>query len=636
LSADDLDDKYLTRAAILLSFLAHAYWRHGVDRAFQVRLNSIGADLPPCIFEPWQTVNRRLGRGNKPYQSFYDIFFNNFKILNPTVDNCYDLKDITIENLDVLVPIFNNDAERVFFMSFVEMHALGSPIIGMICDIEEKLEKKDKNVNQDLIKFFDDISAILKACLRTLLKISPIAASKTYCDPILWSKTIAIFSVAPSGALQGGTSGAFSPLTMVLDALLNRQNYESEYGQYVLSEKAKLLPDTMLDFIMATSEIKIADYIMQLEKTDPGAYETLKDSYNNLIEIYAGSDGFLGKHTSKVFNYLGISTMVGRNQSTSGDERFVHQNTWVDVCSGLKIARLERKDQDLIEGEVTNQFPKPDISELNVPDITRMELAEHHTREDCWIAVNGFVYDVSDFLAKHPGGDTIMLAYAGRDVSQHFNTITSHLKPSIPKLMLKMLVGKYENTKSDNKGIETWMEFVNRLLFIRSITAAQYHHMVDKKLEILFAGHTHTHFIHEHVGAIIDALPFKEKIGALEGEAWETLCHTEFITSQDLRGSFSDTQLVHFAYVAQLFEKESLSLVDEMIEFILERIESGQELDENTSKTCLSITLRWLKSHLKTIKIIERQEVSLFGHSLMDYIPEEDNLIEFPQRKASK
>jgi hypothetical protein len=124
---------------------------------------------------------------------------------------------------------------------------------------------------------------------------------------------------------------------------------------------------------------------------------------------------------------------------------------------------------------------------------------------------------------------------------------------------------------------------------------------------------------------IVDTLPFNKEIGTLEGDAWETLCHTEFVTTQDLRGSFSESQIVHFAYVAQLFETESLSLVDDLIEFILERINSQGDIGVQTARTCISIIHRWLKSHLKTIKVIERQELSLFGHSLMEHVTRGEN-----------
>lgn len=624
ISTDELSDADLPRASTQLSLLAHAYWRHGVDRAFKVRISSVDSSLPDCIAVPWQEVNQRLGRGDTPYQGFYDLFINNYKVRGSQPGEPVQLADLKVENMDLLVPAFNNEAERVFFMSFVEMHAVASPLVGKICEIERKIEEDDENLADSLIADFKVIEDILRACLKTLNKINPIPGSKTFCDPILWSKTIAIFSVAPTGATQGGTSGAFSPMTLLLDALLNRRNFSSEYGKYIINEKAKLLPKPILDFVYATSEIRLADFIIQQEKTHPERYEKLKEAYNQLIEVYAGPEGLLGRHTSKVFNYLGVSTMVGRNQSTSGDERFVHQHTWVDVCAELKIARLERKDQPLVVVEGRSRFPAPDTAGRQLPMIDRTELALHHTREDCWVVINDYVYDITDFLNKHPGGDTIMIAYAGRDVSEHFNTIVAHQKPATAKLMDRMLIGKYECTKSIEDMYVPWMEFVDRLLFIRSITAAQFHHVVDKKLEILFAGHTHTHFIHEHIVAIVNALPHRESIGSLEGDAWEMLCRTEFITTQDLRGKFSDSQLVHFSYVALLFEKESLSLMDNLIEYILERIDSHDVMDEGISQTCLSIILRWLKSHQKTINVIARQEVSLFGHSLMDYVPERE------------
>lgn len=34
------------------------------------------------------------------------------------------------------------------------------------------------------------------------------------------------------------------------------------------------------------------------------------------------------------------------------------------------------------------------------------QVAEHKTPEDCWIVVDNQVWDVTDFLDKHPGGAT--------------------------------------------------------------------------------------------------------------------------------------------------------------------------------------------------------------------------------------
>jgi cytochrome b involved in lipid metabolism len=44
------------------------------------------------------------------------------------------------------------------------------------------------------------------------------------------------------------------------------------------------------------------------------------------------------------------------------------------------------------------------------------EVALHNKADDCWIIVDGKVYDVSTYVLDHPGGDSI-LANAGGDSS---------------------------------------------------------------------------------------------------------------------------------------------------------------------------------------------------------------------------
>lgn len=46
------------------------------------------------------------------------------------------------------------------------------------------------------------------------------------------------------------------------------------------------------------------------------------------------------------------------------------------------------------------------------------DVAKHHTEGDCWVAINGKVYDVTTFLNDHPGGKKSILLYAGQDASE--------------------------------------------------------------------------------------------------------------------------------------------------------------------------------------------------------------------------
>ena len=50
---------------------------------------------------------------------------------------------------------------------------------------------------------------------------------------------------------------------------------------------------------------------------------------------------------------------------------------------------------------------------------TREEVSLHHTAEDCWLIINGRVYNVTSWIDEHPGGDEIGLG-AGRDASMLF------------------------------------------------------------------------------------------------------------------------------------------------------------------------------------------------------------------------
>lgn len=56
------------------------------------------------------------------------------------------------------------------------------------------------------------------------------------------------------------------------------------------------------------------------------------------------------------------------------------------------------------------------------PGISTAELAQHNQLEDAWISIAGEVYDVTPFLDDHPGGRLLLLAFAGRDATEPFET----------------------------------------------------------------------------------------------------------------------------------------------------------------------------------------------------------------------
>lgn len=63
------------------------------------------------------------------------------------------------------------------------------------------------------------------------------------------------------------------------------------------------------------------------------------------------------------------------------------------------------------------------------------EVAKHNTKDDCWVILHGKAYDLTEFLPKHPGGQAIILKYAGQDASKAFDPI--HPPDIVNKMLSK-------------------------------------------------------------------------------------------------------------------------------------------------------------------------------------------------------
>ncbi|KAL1565728.1 cytochrome b5-like [Salvia divinorum] len=54
---------------------------------------------------------------------------------------------------------------------------------------------------------------------------------------------------------------------------------------------------------------------------------------------------------------------------------------------------------------------------------TLAEVSEHSTNKDCWLLIEGKVYDVTKFLDDHPGGDEVLLQSTGKDATDDFEDV---------------------------------------------------------------------------------------------------------------------------------------------------------------------------------------------------------------------
>ncbi|XP_003258336.2 cytochrome b5 reductase 4 isoform X1 [Nomascus leucogenys] len=73
-------------------------------------------------------------------------------------------------------------------------------------------------------------------------------------------------------------------------------------------------------------------------------------------------------------------------------------------------------------------------------EVTEEELKKHNKKDDCWICIRGFVYNVSPYMEYHPGGEDELMRAAGSDGTELFDQI--HRWVNYESMLKECLVGR--------------------------------------------------------------------------------------------------------------------------------------------------------------------------------------------------
>lgn len=68
-------------------------------------------------------------------------------------------------------------------------------------------------------------------------------------------------------------------------------------------------------------------------------------------------------------------------------------------------------------GSTVSSVPAPTGQRV----ISSAEIANHDSHTSCWSTINGYVYDLTSWIPKHPGGEEVILQLCGTDGSTKFN-----------------------------------------------------------------------------------------------------------------------------------------------------------------------------------------------------------------------
>jgi succinate dehydrogenase/fumarate reductase flavoprotein subunit len=73
--------------------------------------------------------------------------------------------------------------------------------------------------------------------------------------------------------------------------------------------------------------------------------------------------------------------------------------------------------------ESGNELAKSKSSDAETRQVSVGDLAQHNTPEDCWVAIHGVVYDLTEFAEEHPAGPDSIHNLAGKDGTEAFATV---------------------------------------------------------------------------------------------------------------------------------------------------------------------------------------------------------------------
>ena len=319
-TADDLPEQYVCRAITLISHLAHAYY---MGDALNGQKSC--STLPDSLEKPWQALSQRLKRPRVGMTGFESVLYN-WKLRDNTLLNPYFL-----ENMDLLIPFYGNQEERMFNLSFLQVSITSSTLLPLCIEAQDAVVNKDEEaLKNSLIAMIPQVNQLTQA----LLKLEPMTNSCNYLNPVIWAKTAPNVSACMRES-EAGLSGGSSPFIHLLDIFLGRAGYSTEMGRQEI-ERRFWMPRGHIDFLNAINSVSVRDFISQSKNG------TLIDLFNQLHETYSGKTGFLGIHRRKIYTYMELGFKAGRMQTNAGSQRDTEIPPWEIVDEDLEEGRKER------------------------------------------------------------------------------------------------------------------------------------------------------------------------------------------------------------------------------------------------------------------------------------------------------
>jgi ferredoxin-NADP reductase len=310
-----LEERYLSRAAIVISSLLHSY---------VYELRTLGQDtsttqLPENLIAAWDYVSSQLGRP-QTVRMIADDMLNNIRRLPglPT---------------RLSTEYFGVQEERMSVGVQVQMEEVFAPALEMMTNVQKSILARD---DTGLMKDLAGVAERIIACAATFCSV-PFRHGPEGFDPVFWGKTYPeIGRPLRSGGLAN--SGVNSPLFHALDAFLGTIDPKDDLHEQQINRRV-LLPHPVRRFIEALGDPRysIRSYV---EKNSSPAVTA---SFNAVLQIYVW---FLERHRIRAISGITIAIASGRPRTAGGAQ----QDRWPIPLDEMLNRQMQKAMEKRVRG----------------------------------------------------------------------------------------------------------------------------------------------------------------------------------------------------------------------------------------------------------------------------------------------